>query len=254
MPGGHARNAAGSCIARGLGTSHRVRIGRPQYQTLTKNGLTIMFAHMPTHVRTYAIVQVGVSNGSTEPIVVKPEDFRFEFADGKVTAAMPAIKVINELVRTASGDDVIKLVMAYEMSLYGMDRFRSTNGYEKRRQNALVVVSSTKLKSCGCRFGDRVGGDETRARRIYRRGGVLHISRPAGGRVEASSHDRGPRVRISSYDARLGAKIIYSLLTWVRNPRLPQHRYAVPLLASAHRASSARPLAGGWFRQDLGKT
>ena len=33
------------------------------------------------------------------------------------------------------------------MGLYGMGRIRSTNGYEKRRQAALAVVSSTKLKA-----------------------------------------------------------------------------------------------------------
>ena len=121
--------------------------GGLKYQTLTKNGMTIMFAHMPANVRSYSIIQVGISNGSTEPVVVRPEDFRFEFSDSRVIKAMPAVQVINELVRTASGDDVIKLVMTYEMGLYGMDRFQSTNGYEKRRQSALAVVSSTKLKA-----------------------------------------------------------------------------------------------------------
>ncbi|MCW5980113.1 MAG: hypothetical protein KIT09_18670 [Bryobacteraceae bacterium] len=121
--------------------------GGLKYQTLTRNGLTIMFAHMPAQVRTYSIVQVAASNGSPEPVVVRPEDFRFDFADGRSIQALPALRVINELVRSANGDDVVKLVTTYEMGLYGMDRFSSTNGYEKRRQSALAVVSSTRLKA-----------------------------------------------------------------------------------------------------------
>ena len=121
--------------------------GGLKYQTLTRSGLTIMFAHMPSQVRNYSIIQVGVSNGATGPVTVRPEDFRFEFTDGNVANAMPAVSVVNELVRSASGNDVVKLVTTYEMGLYGMDRFQSTNGYEKRRQSALAVVSSTRLKA-----------------------------------------------------------------------------------------------------------
>jgi hypothetical protein len=121
--------------------------GGLKYQTLTRNGLTVMFAHMPTQVRNYSIIQVGVSNGAAEPISVRPEDFHFEFAGGAMANALPAVSVVNELVRSANGDDVVKLVTTYEMGLYGMDRFQSTNGYEKRRQSALAVVSSTRLKA-----------------------------------------------------------------------------------------------------------
>ncbi len=35
-----------------------------KYQTLTKNGLTIMVASLPSHVRQFTILQVAVSNGS----------------------------------------------------------------------------------------------------------------------------------------------------------------------------------------------
>jgi hypothetical protein len=42
---------------------------------------------------------------------------------------------------------VIKLVSAYETALYGIQRMRSTSGYEVRRRNALAEVSSTRLKA-----------------------------------------------------------------------------------------------------------
>ena len=121
--------------------------GGLNYQTLTKGGLTIMFAHMPTRVRHYGIIQVAISNGSTAPATVRPEDFRFEYASGQVTYAVPALHVINQLVRNASGSDVIKLVTTYELGLYGMKRVNSTTGYEQRRQSALAVVSSKRLKA-----------------------------------------------------------------------------------------------------------
>ncbi|MCP5115221.1 MAG: hypothetical protein GY953_30685, partial [bacterium] len=35
----------------------------------------------------------------------------------------------------------------YELGLYGMKRSATTNGYEQRRQSALAVVSSKRLKA-----------------------------------------------------------------------------------------------------------
>ena len=121
--------------------------GGLKYQTLTRDGVTIMFAHMPTQVRQYAIIQVAVTNGSSAPCTVRPEDFRFEIGGGAVVRAVPALQVVNELVRGASGGDVIKLVTTYEAGLYGMQRINSTNGYEQRRQAALAVVSGKRLKA-----------------------------------------------------------------------------------------------------------
>jgi len=121
--------------------------GGLKYQTLTRDGVTIMFAHLPSQVREYSIIQVAVSNGSTLPWTIRPEDFHFQFSDGTVADAVPAAHVINQMIRRASSDDVIKLVTTYEMGLYGMRRIRSTSGYEKRRQAALAVVSSRRLKA-----------------------------------------------------------------------------------------------------------
>ena len=53
-----------------------------KYKALTRNGVTIMVAQLPTHVREYAILQVSVSNGSPTSWTVRPEDFRFEGDSG----------------------------------------------------------------------------------------------------------------------------------------------------------------------------
>src|SRR6476619_5746224 len=110
--------------------------GGLKYQTLTKNGLTVMVASLPSHVREYSILQVAISNGSTISWTVKPEDFTFHREDGAVLKATPARTVVNSLMEKATRGDVIKLVSTYENSLYGLQKFKSTNGYESRRQAA----------------------------------------------------------------------------------------------------------------------
>jgi hypothetical protein len=118
-----------------------------KYKALTRNGLTIMFATLPTHVRDYAILQVAVSNGSPVSWGIRPEDFKFERTDGTVVQASSAGTVVTTMLAKASRGDVMKLVTAYEAGLYGNTQLRSTNGYESRRQNALAEVGSTKLKA-----------------------------------------------------------------------------------------------------------
>ena len=48
--------------------------GGLKYQTLTKNGVTVMFAHLPTHVHEYAILQIAISNGAQAPCTIRPEE------------------------------------------------------------------------------------------------------------------------------------------------------------------------------------
>jgi hypothetical protein len=105
-----------------------------------------MFAQMPSHLHTYAIIQVAVSNGSGGPYVIRPEDFSYVRADGSVIRATPARNVVQMLFQKGSGNDVIKLVTAYEASVYGNQHLKSTNGYEQRRQAALAM-SSTRLRA-----------------------------------------------------------------------------------------------------------
>ena len=109
-----------------------------RYQALTRSGVTVMYASMNFHLRGYTIIQAAISNGSTNAYAIKPEDFVFVRADGTELRASPARSVINVLVEKGGGNDVIKLVTAYEAAVYGNLNLRSTNGYEQRRQAALA--------------------------------------------------------------------------------------------------------------------
>jgi len=117
-----------------------------KYQTLSRSGVTVMFAHLPNHLHEYSAIQVAVSNGSKGPYVIKPEDFTYELDGGVAIHAAPAKTVIAMLMQKGSGADVVKLITAYESGVYGNPRMRSTNGYESRRQAALAW-NSTKLKA-----------------------------------------------------------------------------------------------------------
>ena len=121
--------------------------GGLHYQTLTRNGITMMFSHLPTRVREYAILQVVVSNGAKTHCVVKVDDLRYERSDGTVMHPTPPGDVVQELIDKAHGGDVIKLVSTYEAAVYGMARIQSTNGYEQRRQSALALTPRAKLKA-----------------------------------------------------------------------------------------------------------
>jgi hypothetical protein len=118
-----------------------------RYQTLTKNGLTIMFASMPSNLKGYAVMQVAVSNGARVPHAVDPEDFVFRRGDGLQIHALPARQVVKRMLDKANRDDVIKLVGTYEVGLYGLARMQSTNGYEQRRQSAIAELGGSRLKA-----------------------------------------------------------------------------------------------------------
>jgi hypothetical protein len=118
-----------------------------KYQTLTKSGVTIMFAVLPSHLHQYTTIQVAVSNGSEGPYVIRPEDFTYVRDTNVTIRATPARTVIAMLQQKGSGSDVIKLVGSYEAGVYGNLHLRSTtNGYEQRRLAALSM-GSTKLKA-----------------------------------------------------------------------------------------------------------
>lgn len=118
-----------------------------RYLTLTRNGVTIMFAHMPVTVRHYSVLQVAVSNGSRQTWVLRPEDFRFRSKDGSALRADPARTVVEGFLDRGGRDDVVKLVSAYELGLYGFNRMKATNGYEARRQAVMAELTSTKIKA-----------------------------------------------------------------------------------------------------------
>ena len=118
-----------------------------KYKAMTRNGVTIMFSVLPTQIRNYAILQMAVSNGSSLSWTVKPEDCSFEKSDGETVRGLPARTVVGTLIEKATRGDVIKLVSAYEASLFNNTQIHSTNGYESRRQNAFAEFGSTKLKA-----------------------------------------------------------------------------------------------------------
>ncbi len=117
-----------------------------KYQTLTKSGVTIMFATLPQRLRDYAILQVAVSNGSRAPYIIRPEDFTYVRLDRSEIRASAARVVVQILEQRGSASDVIKLVTSYENSIYGNQHLKSTNGYEQRRQSVLAM-GSVKLKA-----------------------------------------------------------------------------------------------------------
>jgi len=120
--------------------------GGLKYKALTRGGMTIMFAPLPTKVLGYTILQVAISNGSATSWSFKPEDFRFERDSGQRIQAVSAGTVVKQLLDHASRGDVGRLINAYEAALFGNARVHSTNGYESRRQDYLAL-GSTKLKA-----------------------------------------------------------------------------------------------------------
>jgi hypothetical protein len=117
------------------------------YEALTKSGITVMFAPLPPHVKDYNIVQVTVTNGSPVSWTVKPSDFSFTRHDGTVLQTISADEVVSSLLDKASRADVIKLQLLYESSIYALSNFRSTNGYEQRREAAMAQFVNARFKA-----------------------------------------------------------------------------------------------------------
>jgi hypothetical protein len=117
------------------------------YKTLTKGGVTVMFAYLPAHLKEYSTMQVSISNGSPISWTVKPDDFSYRQQDGTMWQAATALSVVNNLLNKAGRHDVIKLVTTYERGVYGNEHMQSTNGYESRRQAALAEGVSSRLKA-----------------------------------------------------------------------------------------------------------
>lgn len=117
------------------------------YQALTKGGMTVMFAYLPSHLKEYSIIQVSVSNGSPISWMVKPEDFAFRAPDGSIEHASPALSVVNSLLSKATRNDVVKLVTTYEAGVFGNPNMQTTNGFESRRQSALAYGVSSRIKA-----------------------------------------------------------------------------------------------------------
>ncbi len=117
-----------------------------KYQTLTKSGVTIIYSHLPNHLHEFAIVQVAISNGSSAPYVIRPENFTYVRGEGNAIRAANATDVIGMLMQKGNGGDVVRLITTYEAYVYGNTRYKATNGFEQRREAALAF-GGTKLKA-----------------------------------------------------------------------------------------------------------
>ena len=117
-----------------------------KYQTLSRQGLTVIMTRMPNHVAGFGLVQVSISNGSDRYWTIGPEDFAYVKAEGS-TSGLSAEQVVDVLLEKGSSSDVVKLVTSYENTLYAIPHMRSTNGYEKRREGSMSYGINTKLKA-----------------------------------------------------------------------------------------------------------
>ncbi len=117
------------------------------YEALTRNGITVMFAVLPPHIHDYNIIQITVTNGSLVSWTVKASDFTFMRQDGTPLQSVPADDVVETLLQKASRTDVIKLQLLYEDSIYALSNFRSTNGYERRREAAMAQFVKPGFKA-----------------------------------------------------------------------------------------------------------
>lgn len=108
------------------------------YMTLSREGLTLMYAPLPMTIRDFAVIQISYSNGSGENQPVSPNDFVYTAHSGKRIRAASEEVVVRELYQKARQADVVKLQAAYEKALYGSQPIRSSNGYESRRRAAIA--------------------------------------------------------------------------------------------------------------------
>src|SRR3954469_23396274 len=71
------------------------------YEALTKEGITVMFAKLPPHIKDFNIMQVTVTNGSLVSWTVKPSDFSFVRQDGTILQPVSADEVVESLLQKA---------------------------------------------------------------------------------------------------------------------------------------------------------
>jgi len=121
--------------------------GGLKYQALTRSGVTVMVASLPTRILGYSIMQVAVSNGSVEQQVVRPEKFQFRPAAGKPIQALSATAVVNDVLNRAGRGDVGRLIGVYENALFGNSNLELRFGYEARRKDAMAVGGGTKMRA-----------------------------------------------------------------------------------------------------------
>jgi hypothetical protein len=121
--------------------------GGLKYHALTRGGVTVMVAPLPTRILGYAILQVAVSNGSLERQQVLSEKFEFRPATGaKPFQAISATAVVNDVLNRAGRGDVGRLIGVYEEALFGNANLELRHGYEARRKDAMAI-GGTKMRA-----------------------------------------------------------------------------------------------------------
>ena len=118
-----------------------------EYESVTHGGVTLMCAALPPRMKNFSVLQVTVTNGSPVSWTVKAEDFKFTRQDGTVVSPSSAEDVVQSFLDRASRNDVIKLQLIYESTIYALANFRSTNGYEQRREAAMAQFVNVKFKA-----------------------------------------------------------------------------------------------------------
>lgn len=118
-----------------------------KYQSLTRNGVTVMSARLPEQLKEFGLIQIAISNGSDTYVTISPEDFVYDRADGRTLPAEGASSVVDDILQRGNHSDLVKLVDTYEKAIYGIPNMRLANSYEKRREAALAFGVSTKFKA-----------------------------------------------------------------------------------------------------------
>ncbi len=112
-----------------------------KYQTLTRNGVTIMYAELLAHVRDYSILQVAVSNGSPGPYTIRPEDFYYCRSGGGCIQGSAAKEVVAYCQ--------MKLEFRQKSEQYRQsikkDRFQHQVQVEKEPETIIQTVQETKM-------------------------------------------------------------------------------------------------------------
>ncbi|MBV9264899.1 MAG: hypothetical protein JO061_01900, partial [Acidobacteriaceae bacterium] len=69
------------------------------YEAITKDGITVMFAQLPARIKDFNVMQVTITNGSLVAWTVKPVDFSFVRQDGATLPAVSADEVVESLLQ-----------------------------------------------------------------------------------------------------------------------------------------------------------
>jgi hypothetical protein len=134
--------------------------GGLRYQAQTRAGLTVMVAPLGARILGYAIIQVAVSNGNTEPQKFQPQSFVLQRADGSPVRALSASAVVSDVLDRASRGDVGRLVSLYEAALFGNNKLELRHGYEARRKDAMAVGGNTRVRAAATAAAIVLGSKE----------------------------------------------------------------------------------------------